>query len=381
MQLIYFIDNKLGGVTSLNYNLASHPVEGMVQMVIHIEQKEWKMSRANLHYPVEKEIYFQYSGDEHSYQTLKRLRNLVPEEEGAMVLNYENEMAMLDHYPVKQTTYQLVHDDYNVRLAKKYGHIVDVFICHNTIIFEALKSLFPGRHGEIFYLPHGVAIPPVYREHTGKQDTLKLLFLGRMTSRKGIFDLPVISAYLKEQGVQHEWLCIGNGPELEELKRQWVDADNVRFVSPATNKEVIRLCAGQDVFVLPTKFEGSPVSLLETMSAGLVPVITRLPGGITDIVSTEIGFAVEMDNNKAFADAITALYKDRSLLKAMSVQCRKKVISQFDVSHTALAYHRLFMRYKEFYQTKKIKKLKVGARLDHPLIPAPLTNLFRRLRK
>ncbi len=49
-----------------------------------------------------------------------------------------------------------------------------------------------------------------------------------------------------------------------------------------------------DVFVLPTQFEGSPVSLLETMSAGLVPVITDLPGGIREIVEPAVGFRLPM---------------------------------------------------------------------------------------
>lgn len=381
MLLVYFVDNKLGGVTSLNYNLASNPISGTEQWVIHIEQEEWKMSRANLHYPVDKELHFHYSGDEHSYKTLKRLRKLVPDREGAMVLNYENEMAMLDHFPVKQTTYQLVHDDYNVRLAKKYGHIVDVFICHNTIIYEALKALFPERCSEIFYLPHGVTIPSLFREHQNDQGKLKLLFLGRITSSKGIFDLPVISKYLKESGVEFEWVCIGNGPELDTLKSLWNEPGLITFVSPSTNKEVMDICARQDVFVLPTKFEGSPVSLLETMSAGLVPVITRLPGGITDIVSEDIGFAIEMDNNRAFADAINTLYINRELLKKMSVNCRKKVMSGFDVKVTAQAYHSLFLRYREFYKPKVIQKLKVGARLDHPLIPASVTKLIRKYNK
>jgi glycosyltransferase involved in cell wall biosynthesis len=381
MELIYFVDNKMGGVTSLNYNLACYPQEDTKQIVIHIHQREWTMTKSDIHFPVDEEHYFEFSGDQHSYQILKELHQLVPQHEGALVLNYENEMAMLDHYPVKQTTYQLVHDSYNVKLAIKYGHIVDVFICHNSIIFEELKKLFPQRLKDIFYLPHGVPVVEKFRKHTNENDSvIKLLFLGRMTSGKGIYDLPVISNLLTERAVKFEWLCIGNGPELDALKNAWGEQPNVRYVSPATNKEVMDLCAEHDVFVLPTKFEGSPVSLLETMSAGLVPVITKLPGGITDIVTSEIGFTPQMDDNVAFANAIEQLSKDRKLLKSLSINCRNKIIDAYDVKQTAKEYHQLFQRYAEFYKHKQLLKKRVGAKLDHPLIPFTLTRFLRTLK-
>ena len=371
----------MGGVTSLNYNLACYPQDDTRQIVIHIHQREWAMTRSDIHFPVDQELYFEFSGDQHSYQILKELYQLVPDHEGALVLNYENEMAMLDHYPVKQTTYQLVHDSYNVKLAIKYGHIVDVFICHNSIIFEELKKLFPQRINDIFYLPHGVPVVEKFRTHaSGNETVIKLLFLGRMTSGKGIYDLPVISKLLTERAVKFEWLCIGNGPELEALKNAWGEQPNVKYVSPATNSEVMDLCAGQDVFVLPTKFEGSPVSLLETMSAGLVPVITKLPGGITDIVTSEIGFTPSKDDNVAFADAIEKLSKDRLLLKSLSINCRNKIFESYDVKKTAKEYHKLFNRYTAFYKKKTLRKKRVGAKLDHPLIPFTLTRFLRTLK-
>jgi len=128
---------------------------------------------------------------------------------------------------------------------------------------------------------------------------------------------------------------------------------------------------------LPTKFEGSPVSLLETMSTGLVPVITALPGGITDIVDENTGFALAMDDNNAFARAIITLYEDRALLMRMSAHCRQTIIERYDVKNTAVKYHELFSRYREYYKEKKLQKLKVGARLDQLSLPPGLIKAVR----
>lgn len=379
MHIIYCIDNKLGGVSSLNYNLSANCNNSSIkQTVLHIFCKEWEMSNANLDFPVDENLYFNYSASNNYYHTLKRLHQLIPDEEGVLVINYDTEMAMLDHYSVKQTVYQLVHDDYNVGLAKKYCHIVDAFICHNSAINNELKTYFTNRQQDVYFLPHGVPVPELARQSPRKiNKPLQLLFLGRMAASKGIFDLPVISNLLQEQGIDFEWTCIGNGPELEALKKNWVRRDHVKFYQPQTNKEVLDICAGMDVFVLPTKFEGSPVSLIEAMSVGLVPVISDLPGGITDIVSEDIGFRIPVDDNKGFADAIIKLDRNRPLLDMLSVNCRNRIIEQYDVKKTAIPYHELFSKYKELYKKKELKKLKVGARLDQAFIPSFATRLIR----
>lgn len=382
MLLIYFLDNKLGGVTSLNYNLAAHCTDPSTrQWVIHIDEKESDMTRANMRFPVEQEWQFGFSSRDNSYHVLRKLRKLLPDEAGALVLNYATEMAMLDHYRVDQTVFQLVHDDYNVRLAERYGHVVDAFIAHNREIYTKLQGLFPGRKNDIHYLPHGVRIPSFCRETGRGHGPLKLLFLGRMTDSKGIFDLPVISRLLVDAGVDFEWTCIGNGPKLEELKKSWQPSYPVSFISPAGNDEVLEIAAKQDIFVLPTKFEGSPVSLLETMSVGLVPVISALPGGITEIVSEETGYTPGVNDHKAFAEAIIALNRDRGKLDKMGVACREKVSMDFNVSNTAAQYHALFRRYKELYRPKELKKIPIGSRLDHPVLSNWITKAIRSFRR
>jgi len=380
LSLSFCIDDKLGGVTSLNYNLLAHtPSTNLETHVISIDLTESIYSRANVNFPVTHQVNFAFSNKENYYSVLKRLRELIPNKAGALILNYDTEMAMLDNYEVDQTTYQLVHDDYNLLIAQQYEHVVDVFICHNTIIKQKLLSSLSHRAKSIFYLPHGVPVPGFFRNSKDDTTPIKLLFLGRMAENKGIFDLPVINNLLRERGVAFEWLCIGNGPQLDDLKKAWNPADRVEFFSPASNDEVLRLCASRDVFVLPTKFEGSPVSLLETMSVGLVPVITKIPGGVTDIVNKDIGFAIEMDDNRSFATAIKKLSDDRNLLERLSANCRRKIVEEFDVTITSQGYHALFQRYEEFYKEKKLKKLKVGARLDHQMIPNFVTRLIRTL--
>ena len=379
MNIIYCIDDKLGGVSSLNYNLiANCENKETKQTVLQIHCDNWDMAKSGIVYPVQETIYFNYNCLQNYYKTLQQLRKLIPEEAGAIVVNYDTEMSMLDHYPVKQTVYQLVHDDYNLGLAKKYGHVVDVFICHNSAIYEQLNNYFINRQQDIHFLQHGVPVSDRYRNQNDTNSPLKLLFLGRMAREKGLFDLPLISTYLQEKHIEVEWVCIGSGPELENLKRRWNQGENVKFYQPETNEAVMEIAAGMDLFVLPTKFEGTPVSLLETMSVGLVPVVSDLPGGIRDIITEEIGFRIPVDDNRGFARAITKLYHDRDLLDRLSNNCRNIIVEQYDIKKTALAYHSLFAKYSENYRPKKLQSIKVGARLDQQFIPSFATKFIRK---
>jgi len=241
-------------------------------------------------------------------------------------------------------------------------------------------AAFPQRSNSIFFLPHGVNIPAVYRSQQEPDQPLRLLFLGRMAKTKGVYDLPEIDRWLNQWEIPHQWTCIGNGPELKILQETWKPVGlPVHFLSPPTNEAVMNICAEQDVFVLPTQFEGSPVSLLETMSAGLVPVITDLPGGIREIVQPGIGYRIEMGNTKNFASAIRELAENRQSLHQYSIACREKIINEFNVKDTAVSYHELFARYKEFYKPKKLRKIKIGSRLDHPWISPFITHALRSL--
>ena len=335
IKVTYIIDDKLGGVSSLNLNLIKHAPKDFIQKVISISEIIAPIPKAEIKYPVDQQIDFIIDNKRNAYALLRELKFLIPDEEGALILNYGTEMAMLDNHKVAQTTFQLVHDEYNLNLAKAYGHVVDVFICHNTFIESELIKLYPARKNDIFFLSHGVKIPNVTRTSIGENAPLRLLFLGRFSASKGIFDLPKIAEILRRKNIPVTWTCIGAGPEEKKFISSWHQLDKVEFLSPKTNEEVIQIASQHDVFVLPTKFEGTPVSLLETMSVGLVPVITNLIGGIQEIVTPEIGFALSIDDNESFSNTIETLHHNRELLEKMCVSCRQKIINQFNLENTS----------------------------------------------
>jgi glycosyltransferase involved in cell wall biosynthesis len=108
-------------------------------------------------------------------------------------------------------------------------------------------------------------------------------------------------------------------------------------------------------------------------------VISDLPGGIREVVDDDTGYRIAVDDNEKFAAAIANLHEDRARLETLSRNCRERIVTHYDITTRSAAYHSLFDKYAEFYSLKKLKRLKVGARLDQPWLPSMITRSLRSL--
>src|SRR4029453_9440908 len=148
---------------------------------------------------------------------------------------------------------------------------------------------------------------------------LRILFAGRLEHlQKGVLDLPSIDRILTDRGVDARWTVVGSGAEEERLRDAWTSS-RVSFIGTKKHEDVIDIASGHDVFVLPTRWEGVPVALLEAMGVGLVPVVSRVESGVTEILTDGVtGLMPPVGDPRAFADAIAALHANRLKLESMS---------------------------------------------------------------
>ena len=101
------------------------------------------------------------------------------------------------------------------------------------------------------------------------------------------------------------FVIVGDGErrdELEAFSTQHGLIDAVRFVG--WRRDLANVYASLDVLVLTSDNEGTPVSLIEAMAAG-VPVVSTRVGGVPDLLGNgQRGTLVEVGDDKALADAI-----------------------------------------------------------------------------
>ncbi len=95
-------------------------------------------------------------------------------------------------------------------------------------------------------------------------------------------------------------------------------------------REVENVYAGADISVLTSLNEGTPVSLIESLAAG-VPVVSTNVGGIADFVSDgEHGFLTDVNDESLFVQRILELSQNENLRIEMAQKGKKKVLSVFD---------------------------------------------------
>ena len=103
---------------------------------------------------------------------------------------------------------------------------------------------------------------------------------------------------------------------------------NVTLRGPIPSSEVTALLREHDVLILLSEYEGLPLSLLEAMGEGLVPVVTDL-SGISAVVTPECGLPVANGEVALAENALLRLGADRSLLAALSAGARTRARTSY----------------------------------------------------
>lgn len=214
-------------------------------------------------------------------------------------------------------------------------------ICVSPRIREDLLRKNGFSPSQTMIIPNAIDIAPFLRHGRLIADgsPLRVLSLGRIIDRdKGVLWLPKIMDQLSGQAVN--LTVAGDGPDLAELKRRCAHlGERVRFLGRIPPEQVPEVLSEHDVFIFPSRFEGLPLSLVEAMAAGCVPVASRIKG-VTDFVLRDgaDGLLFDMGDVRGAAQAVAALAKDRAMLTRLAASGQQRVAGRFDLSGMARDY-------------------------------------------
>jgi glycosyltransferase involved in cell wall biosynthesis len=382
LNVAHVIVNNLGGITSLVQNLILYKGENALPQDLYLLDIEGNMN-AKANHLIDPRLKYEklyFNPKSNWYHSYKKISNTLSEKSGLLISNDQFDLILLQVFNVPRKVVQLVHDEYNLSLSIKFQHCIDCFISHNKFIFEKLCFNLPDRKNDIHFLNYGIPTQSNYSRNYNSR--LKLLFLGRHDKQKGIFDLFEIEKILQNNNVQVDWTILGKGPESEALKLQWANNDNVKFSLAKNNSEVLKIASENDILVFPTRFEGSPVALLEAMSVGCVPIVTALDGGIKETIDDKVnGFLCGEGCIDEFAENVILLSKNRETLMNMKQNAFNTITKYFDPFTNFKLYHQLFI---ELINDGKIPvhhsvNQKIGSRLDSKYIPSWVTSNLRNI--
>jgi glycosyltransferase involved in cell wall biosynthesis len=147
---------------------------------------------------------------------------------------------------------------------------------------------------------------------------LRVLYLGRIEDQsKGVLLLPRI---LRRLPTSVTLTVGGDGPDLKKLN--WscrAFGERVHFLGAVRYGETGQLLARHHIMVIPSRFEGFGLTLVEAMAAGCVPVASHIHG-VTDWIVRDgyDGMLFPVGSSANAARRIALLDHDRVLLRSMS---------------------------------------------------------------
>jgi glycosyltransferase involved in cell wall biosynthesis len=217
------------------------------------------------------------------------------------------------------------------RVFKKYFQWVVEHSKCVIVLSESWKSYISSvaPNSTIEVVNNYVVLPEIGKKKVNNK--IKILFLGIVGKRKGIYDIINSINYIAEKNPNFEFIIGGNG-EVEvarkKVKENKVDKF-IKFLGWVNLEQKNELLRDADVYVLPSYNEGLPMSLLEAMSWGL-PVISTDVGGIPELIRNgEDGFIIKPGDVDALSKKLLALIDSEDLRVQMGVNGRSRIKNNF----------------------------------------------------
>lgn len=184
------------------------------------------------------------------------------------------------------------------------------------------------------------------RQKLGLQkDEVFFLAVGRLVYEKGHeFLIEAMSMVAKEDTSAVAGIC-GAGQLHNQLQAQIETLnlqDKVRLLGQWDS--IHDILAAADVFVLPSRWEGLPMALLEGMMAGLPVIATRVEGVDEVVQPGEHGLLVPLESPAELAQAILQLLRSPADRKRMGKAARERVLSSYTTDRMCEAYLQVIER-------------------------------------
>jgi glycosyltransferase involved in cell wall biosynthesis len=232
--------------------------------------------------------------------------------------------------------------------------IADQVVVVSQEIKEIIQKTYGLKDSKVFVLRNGIVfwdslVEPANLEieFHARQDTLKVIAVGSLTYQKAFEILVRAVAELVNRKPNNLLVMIaGEGVErvhLERLIRDLGVGDYIKLLG--IRDDVIELLKVSDIFVIPSRYEGLSIAMIEAMACGLPIVASNAPGLRNYINHYRNGLLFPTEDYKALAERIQRLANDENLRIRLSHGARESFERQYDMRRNIKFLDTLFQRY------------------------------------
>ncbi len=206
-----------------------------------------------------------------------------------------------------------------------------------TVVSKSLYQEFARHYSVSSSVVYNGVDPSLFKPSKKIKKENMVLFTGRLSRGKGLFDLIRVAELLIKTHGSTRISIAGDGPLKNALTRKLKrrKLSNTKIIPHLPQSKLADLYQRSKVFILPTYYEGLPTSALEAMACKLPVVSTRIPG-MPELVEHGInGYLVSTGNIEAFYSHIVELLENEEKQRQFGEAGRRKVMSKFIWPHVA----------------------------------------------
>lgn len=217
----------------------------------------------------------------------------------------------------------------------------DCITALSCALAEAARAIGVSR--PIHIIPNGVDTAQFVPDPMVEREDI-ILYVGSFIERKGVKYLLDAVADVFPTLPSYRLVLIGEGPQYFYLKRlteQLGIAERVVFLGFQPQDQVRSWMQRAKVLVLPSLEEGQGVVLLEALACG-TPVVASQVGGISQVVTEEVGILVPPANSMLLAKAIYNILSAPNYWAELSSNARERVVRHYDWGFIADLYIEIY---------------------------------------
>lgn len=212
-------------------------------------------------------------------------------------------------------------------------------LAHRILVSHASRASFEANNvaaERLTVVRNGIfPLSPGQRSQRGLHGNNVLLLVARFSAQKDHTALIAAMPAVLATEPSTVLLLVGKGEEMEKMRSLVKDLSLDRQVHFLGHRDDIAdLMAMADLFVLPSRFEGLPIAVLEAMSVGLPVVATRI-GGSVEALGESHPFFAEPGNSRSLADVITKALADPERARIAGQASRERFQQQFSAERMA----------------------------------------------
>lgn len=173
-------------------------------------------------------------------------------------------------------------------------------------------------------------------------EPFRILHIGRFNPQKNHSVIIAAAEILKNEGYKIRVTLVGGAGDEEErkleVKKRGLENE---IIFKGLQSNVYPFYEEADCFILPSIYEGMPVTLVEAMGCGM-PIVASAVGGVPDMIDNEISGLLIQPNASDLANALRRLMRDEKLREKIGKRAKEKSIL-FSAQQMYEGYDKIYM--------------------------------------